>query len=191
MNSVGKASFTWINNATFNFTSWNTDFPTSNPKDYCVTITNGKWTNQRCININYFACEKSATITTSSKGCPATSSLYVLTRDQKSWDGARAACAQSGNGDLVTSETPEEDECVRTMIRQNGLESSYVWMSLNCINETFYDHWVTGANLSYRSWKSGEPSQYPTERCAIYWQNSWFDLPCPSPTYYVCEASLL
>ncbi|XP_059476849.1 macrophage mannose receptor 1-like [Neocloeon triangulifer] len=190
ISSIAQSSFTWVNKNALSYIQWASGYPTSLTKEFCVSASGGKWKNQICTNINFFACEESKTITTSSKTCPATTSKYILYQVAKTWFAARQDCLSQGM-DLTSAETPEEDFCLRMMINGQGLESHYVWMSLNCQNETFYDHWANGVNVSYRSWKPGEPAQYPTERCAIYWLNGWYDLPCLSETFYVCEGSTI
>ncbi|XP_059476500.1 serine-rich adhesin for platelets-like isoform X2 [Neocloeon triangulifer] len=190
ISSITQSTFTWANdNSSLSYVQWQNGFPTSNKKEACVSSSGGQWKNQMCTDINFYACEQSKNIiNTTLKGCPATSSRYTLTRDKKSWAAARVECGKDGM-DLVSSETPEEDACVRSLINKTGLEPEFVWMSLNCINETFYNHWVNGVNVSFKSWGPQQPSEYPAEKCAIYWKNAWYDLPCDYETYYVCEGS--
>ncbi|XP_059476868.1 serine-rich adhesin for platelets-like [Neocloeon triangulifer] len=188
LNSINKTEFKWVNDVAPSYTSWDKSYPSGASKEYCVLMATGKWQNKRCTDVRYFACETSTTITTTSKSCPATSSTYRLTKDVQTRQGAIAECNKLGM-ELVSSETPEEDACVRALIKKSGLEPSYVWMSLNCINEKFYDHWGNGVNVSYKGWGSGQPSQYPRERCGIYLKNAWYDLSCGNKAYYVCEGS--
>ncbi|XP_059475819.1 macrophage mannose receptor 1-like isoform X2 [Neocloeon triangulifer] len=192
ISSIAQSTFTWANDkSSLSYVQWQNGFPTSNKKEACVSSSGGQWKNQMCTDINFYACEQSKNIiNTTLKGCPATSSRYTLTRDKKSWPAARLECGKDGM-DLVSSETPEEDACVRTFINTTGMEQELVWMSLNFINGTNYDNWANGANLSYHSWHPGDPENYPDEKCAIYWKNAWYDLPCTVATFYLCEGSTI
>lgn len=64
-----------------------------------------------------------------------------------------------------------------------------VYTSGNKIGSSTYQ-WMNGENLKYSNWLPGQPANYASEHCLVYWEKAWHDFHCSQNEYYfICEES--
>ena len=121
--------------------------------------------------------------------------------DEADFEGARAACAARG-AHLVTIESESENELVRGLVRSSKWIGAFEDVPISS-DQAGVHRWVTGAEVSYQKWGSGQPDR-ASSRCSrggllgnasrcyehcVFMQSdgTWADARCDEVDGYVCE----
>ncbi|KAF4528535.1 hypothetical protein B566_EDAN017062, partial [Ephemera danica] len=102
------------------------------------------------------------------------------------WFNALTFCRTYGM-DLVSIQSQAEQDAINSKLTQLGITGTYVFTSGNKIGPKCPYTWEDGSPLTYTNWQPAEPSQSLYENCHIVWYNKWWDLPCTSATFFICE----
>ncbi|XP_059474426.1 macrophage mannose receptor 1-like isoform X2 [Neocloeon triangulifer] len=183
LNKIGEIYYTrWANGELLTYS----DFPVSfNLKawsgEHCAGFENGIWGDIPCDLSIPYVCE----FNPSPKEI-CTPGQFVISADSQTYDNAKLQCKANGM-EIASAETPERNFCIQRLILAAGLHGTYMFSGLTKIGETNYTKWANGAPLTYLDWPPGEPAQFPSEECMIFWLNHWYDWACWGSTRYVCE----
>lgn len=115
---------------------------------------------------------------------PDGQSCYRSTADIASWFGARAACLEWG-GDLVSIESPQEDEFLSERVRVE------VWIGANDLDVEGSYVWADGTPVEYENWSVAQPDNFQGQEDCVEKRvedGAWNDRPCGGDDQeYVCE----
>jgi cysteine-rich repeat protein len=100
------------------------------------------------------------------------------------WTAARDACAVRRQH-LATFASVGESDLVSTTV----LAGVFAWLGLSDIAVEGTWRWVTGEQLAFSGWQTGQPDDASgNEDCGMNWNgNRWNDANCASSLPYVCE----
>jgi len=106
---------------------------------------------------------------------------YELFTTPKNWVDAKADC-EARRGHLVTIGSQEENDFVRDL----GSDI-YIGFTDEAVEGDW--QWVTGEEVAYTNWHSGEPNNWWNEDCAAMGaaDGTWYDLWDWGASNYVCE----
>ncbi|KAF4518421.1 hypothetical protein B566_EDAN002074 [Ephemera danica] len=111
---------------------------------------------------------------------------FFSTKQHMTWIDAVTFCRLYGM-ELTSVETKAEDELIAGHLKSIGQGGSIVYISGNKIGRSSYT-WLNGEPLRYENWHTGNPAQFSTEHCIVYYQSSWADFHCHSdPKPFICE----
>jgi len=128
---------------------------------------------------------------TPSKEVRSATARYELNETAVSWVEAQKTCTDRG-GHLVAITSEKENDIVARLLRDNGVIKA--WIGYTDKDEENRWQWVTGEEIYYENWASGEPNDAGgnedlTEMCAD--DGTWNDWGMPTNTdqksCYVCE----
>ena len=91
---------------------------------------------------------------------------------------------------LVTIQSKEENDFVRSLIPHSPSNDNDIWIALNDVAVEGSWVWEDGVALgAYNSWNSDEPNGGNNENCVEMYDESgkWNDMPCGDGRYYVCK----
>ncbi len=114
-------------------------------------------------------------------GCVSECSMYFLNEQALSGSDAQAF-AQTLGANLISIQTPEENNCIVSSLVNLGLNTvnDVIWIGLNdeAVEGTFV--WYDQSPVVYTNWAAGEPNNSGgNEDCVqIYPDGMWNDLPC-------------
>lgn len=114
--------------------------------------------------------------------------FYEVIQRAVYWDVAYQSCVEMF-GHLVTITSAEENAAVAKIVTNHG---GAAWLG-GVRSSTDYSKfiWVTGEDMTYTNWQSGEPNDLDGEQCIHMYASSgkWndFDYTNTSATAYVCE----
>ncbi|XP_026011319.1 ladderlectin-like [Astatotilapia calliptera] len=111
---------------------------------------------------------------------------YVAT--PKSWSDAEFYCLSQG-AHLVSIHNMEEDNFVRSLIRNSDPDERATWIGLSDIHREGRWMWSDGSVVDFFNWKKGEPNNRGNEDCVTRNYRTikqWNDWPCSSSCASVC-----
>uniref|UniRef100_R4G2E2 LP-Bra-2 n=1 Tax=Brachyurophis roperi TaxID=1295043 RepID=R4G2E2_9SAUR len=119
-------------------------------------------------------------------------SCYKLFHLPMPWDQAQRSCVeQQENSQLASIHDVGESVKLSNYISQR-LKLSDVWMGLRLSKRKGIWEWSDGSNLTYTSWKEGEPNNFfNIEFCAVLSAGTrylqWNDKSCVLPHKFICK----
>lgn len=112
---------------------------------------------------------------------PTTGNQYFVTERVSTWEGSQAQAVAAG-GNLVTINDAAEQQWLWDTF---GRTTSY-WIGLtDKVTEGVWQ-WVSGQDVTYLNWNSGEPNNSGNEDYVAMdnrWSNYWNDLPNAGPSF--------
>ncbi|KAI4818243.1 hypothetical protein KUCAC02_011593 [Chaenocephalus aceratus] len=116
---------------------------------------------------------------------------YIATR--LTWADAELLCVSQG-GNLVSIRSQEEDNFVKTLIKNFDPAQGSAWIGLSDIHKE--GTWMSsdGCAAKFFSWSSGEPNNHRRrEDCGLInfgSANKWNDVPCSNTYSSVCASRI-
>ena len=94
---------------------------------------------------------------------------------------------QNDGAKLAEPKTSEEYLAIKSSMESLSVTS--FWIGINDrANEGTFVYESDASSLKYVNWGPGEPNNHGSgEDCVHSYFNSWNDLPCNIPIYYVCQ----
>nr|XP_055046066.1 macrophage mannose receptor 1-like [Misgurnus anguillicaudatus] len=166
----------WCLGDPVNYTNWSNG--DSNGSDHCVYMRDGSWHHQDCKVNMRFICYNG------DKG-------FIIDGSSVSWRVAQIFCRQH-HTDLISVRNQTENQQIQKIMNDKNI--SEVWIGL------FSDSWEWSdeSDSGFRNWRSGEPSNGPSEDCIeaiVNNQGQWNDVNCSgSDTFFVfvvCSDNLI
>eukprot|EP00117_Sycon_ciliatum_P008894 scpid15029/ scgid11407/ Macrophage mannose receptor 1; C-type lectin domain family 13 member D; C-type lectin domain family 13 member D-like; Macrophage mannose receptor 1-like protein 1 len=127
-------------------------------------------------------------------------SCYLVVNSKQSsltWSEARQTCVSNYGAELVSINSPTEQQNVYGLLQQSG-EAGQVWIGISDRKMEGIFAWSDGSgNLStstsaYSHWLVGEPNNANNEDCGVMTQQGfWNDVLCSTTHGYVCERTLI
>ncbi|KAM7364758.1 hypothetical protein PAMP_003457 [Pampus punctatissimus] len=130
------------------------------------------------------------------KTCPTgwrmfSCTCYFISNTTDSWEKGRQDCRDRG-GDLVVIDSPEEQEFLNKIAKQN------TWIGLSDKEKEGTWKWTDGTPLTLTYWYTKQPDngggdpQWGEEDCVeMIGPNEWNDLSCDASLRWICEKSWL
>ncbi|XP_059481782.1 macrophage mannose receptor 1-like [Neocloeon triangulifer] len=179
----GEKNFTsWASKEMLSYSVWGSGQPNDyNGKEKCMALYKNAWHDINCENESPFICE-SVNYNVPAPCKDGESAKYTVSTTTATNDIAMKQCLIMGQ-QLVSIESLEENNCVKSLIINANLTNKQVWTSLNATSKV----WGNGAPMTFTNWQKGEPNNPSKEFCMSIMRNGWYDMGCQMWTNYVCE----
>ncbi len=146
-------SFEWISSESSSYTNWNSGEPNDagSGEDYVHMISSGLW-NDRANAVNSFQGIVEVTLADYSPVYQYSGNSYLLS-SAGTWEEAQLQ-AESLGGNLVTINSANEQSWLTSTFNTG----SSLWTGFtDRVNEGTFE-WVSGEDVTYTNWNSGEPN---------------------------------
>ncbi|XP_072291227.1 lactose-binding lectin l-2-like [Eucyclogobius newberryi] len=127
-------------------------------------------------------------------GCPMfwysfNGHCYKYVSTHLTWADAELYCVSEG-ANLVSIHSPEENDFVKTLIRNFDFSQGPTWIGLSDMHKERGWMWSDGCPVDFQIWSEGEPNNYSGHEDCVEInhgvQNNWNDRPCSSTYPSVC-----
>ncbi|XP_074141103.1 lithostathine-1-alpha-like [Sminthopsis crassicaudata] len=119
------------------------------------------------------------------------SHCYGVLGPQETWNTAELLCQGYPSGHLGSLLNEAEAAFVATMIMENGVGQSPVWIGLHDPNKNRRWKWSSNALYLYQAWETGFPAKTNPNHCVSLTPESgfqrWKDEPCQKKNLYLCK----
>ncbi|XP_019206636.1 galactose-specific lectin nattectin isoform X6 [Oreochromis niloticus] len=116
---------------------------------------------------------------------------YVATH--MSWADAELYCV-SQRANLVSIHSEEEEEFVKSLIKNFDLAEGWTWIGLSDIHKEGSWMWSDGSAVNFTYWHAGQPDNYATnEHCGntnVFEAKKWNDHQCSLNLASVCATRI-
>uniref|UniRef100_A0A914YSI8 C-type lectin domain-containing protein n=1 Tax=Panagrolaimus superbus TaxID=310955 RepID=A0A914YSI8_9BILA len=192
--------WSWTDNTSFDFSSWDKGQPQSSAGPVCVssTMNGARWSTFDCFISKPYVCEVKASL------CPEgwtyfkrTNFCYKLVQNEASWSEAEKACVNE-KSHLVSLHSYEEALFVTAFATNltSRADSSRSWIGLSTPDNNTTWEWTDGTPFDYKNWGINEPDGHGVQNCGIMWisQPDGSEHPWANPTEWdnlQCSAKIL